>query len=71
MSGLQIVASHSYREVVDGLDTLVVVGGSGCEAAIKDSMLIDWVRSIAPKSTEDRFDLHWRGGSRRSGPPRS
>jgi transcriptional regulator GlxA family with amidase domain len=50
MSGLQIVASHSYREVVDGLDTLVVVGGSGCEAAIKDSMLIDWVRSIAPRT---------------------
>ncbi len=50
MSGLQIVASHSYREVVDGLDTLAVVGGSGCEAAIKDSKLIDWVRSIAPST---------------------
>lgn len=50
MSGLQIFASHNYSEMVEGLDTLVVVGGSGCEAAVKDSMLIDWVRSIAPRT---------------------
>jgi transcriptional regulator GlxA family with amidase domain len=48
MSGLQIIASHSYGEMVEGLDTLVVVGGTGCEAAAQDSALIEWVRSIAP-----------------------
>ena len=50
MSGLQIIASHSYGEVVEGLDTLVVVGGMGCEAVTEDSALLQWVRSIAPKT---------------------
>jgi transcriptional regulator GlxA family with amidase domain len=50
MSGLQIVASHSYDEMVEALDTLVVVGGTGCEAATKDSALLEWVRTIAPRT---------------------
>ncbi|MFO1103092.1 MAG: GlxA family transcriptional regulator [Methylocystis sp.] len=50
MSGLQIVASHSYSEMVEGLDTLVVVGGLGCEAITEDSALLRWVRSIAPRT---------------------
>jgi transcriptional regulator GlxA family with amidase domain len=50
MSGLQIVASHSYGEMVKGVDTLVVVGGTGCEAATKDTELLEWVRSIAPRT---------------------
>ncbi|MGD9545371.1 MAG: GlxA family transcriptional regulator [Methylocystis sp.] len=50
MSGLQIFASHSYSEMVEGLDTLVVVGGYGCEAATEDLPLLEWVRSIAPRT---------------------
>lgn len=50
MSGLQIIASHSYGELVEELDTLVVVGGTGCEAVTEDSSLLEWMRSIAPKT---------------------
>ena len=50
MSGMEIVATHRYSEIADGLDTLVVVGGIGCEEASKDPALVEWVRSIAPKT---------------------
>lgn len=50
MSGTGIVATHSYSDVADGLDTLVVAGGFGVEQASKDKALIEWVRSIAPQS---------------------
>lgn len=50
MSGLEIVATHSYREIVGGLDTLVVAGGTGCEDASQDCELVEWVRSLAPKT---------------------
>jgi transcriptional regulator GlxA family with amidase domain len=50
MSGLEIVATHRYDEIVDGLDTLVVVGGTGCDVASKDPALVEWVRSMAPKT---------------------
>ncbi len=50
MSGLEIVATHSYREIVGGLDTLLVMGGTGCEEASQDASLVAWVRSIAPKT---------------------
>ncbi|MGJ0507281.1 MAG: GlxA family transcriptional regulator [Methylocystis sp.] len=48
MSGLQIIATQSYHEIRDGLDTLVVMGGTGCEAASQDAPLVAWVRSVAP-----------------------
>lgn len=50
MSGMEIVATHRYGEIADGLDTLVVVGGTGCEEASKDLALVEWVRSIAPRT---------------------
>ena len=50
LSGMEIVATHRYGEIADGLDTLVVVGGTGCEEASKDPALVEWVRSIAPKT---------------------
>jgi len=50
MSGMEIVATHKYAEINDGLDTLVVVGGLGCEDASRDPALVEWVRSIAPKT---------------------
>ena len=48
--GIEIVAANSYSDVTDGLDTLIVAGGEGCEQASKDAVLVDWVRSMAPKA---------------------
>ncbi len=50
LSGMEIVATHSYSEISDGLDTLVVAGGWGVEQASKDEVLVEWVRSIAPRA---------------------
>jgi transcriptional regulator GlxA family with amidase domain len=50
MSGTELVATHRYNEVSDGLDTLIVAGGYGVEQASKDEALVEWVRSIAPRS---------------------
>ena len=50
MSGMEVIATHRYGDITDGLDTLVVVGGFGCEEASKDQALVEWVRSIAPKA---------------------
>ena len=50
MSGMEIVATHSYSDIADGLDTLVVAGGVGVEQASKDEALVEWVRSIAPRA---------------------
>ena len=36
MSGMEITATHRYSDIADGLDTLIVVGGLGCEEASKD-----------------------------------
>jgi len=50
ISGLEIVATRSFHDTVDGLDTLVVAGGviSG-EQACKDPALVEWVRTMAPR----------------------
>jgi transcriptional regulator GlxA family with amidase domain len=50
MSGTEIVATHRYSEVSDGLDTLIVAGGFGVEQASKDEALVEWVRSMAPRA---------------------
>src|SRR5512137_436086 len=43
MSGLEIVATDSYQEIIGGLDTLIVMGGTGCEDASQDQALVGWV----------------------------
>jgi transcriptional regulator GlxA family with amidase domain len=50
ISGIEIIATHSFPDFVDDLDTLIVAGGviSG-EQAHKDPALIEWVRSMAPR----------------------
>jgi len=49
--GIEISATHSFSEIGDGLDTLVVAGGcGGVEEACKDPTLVEWVRAMAPKS---------------------
>jgi transcriptional regulator GlxA family with amidase domain len=50
MSGLTLVAGHNYRDISDGIDTLIIAGGTGMEEACKDRELVEWVRSIAPKA---------------------
>ena len=47
---MEIVATHSYSDITDGLDTLVVAGGLGVEQASKDEALVGWVRSNAPRA---------------------
>jgi transcriptional regulator GlxA family with amidase domain len=47
-SGLQIEATHGCDQVMHGLDTLIVVGGVGAEAACADRALVDWLQAVAP-----------------------
>ena len=50
MSGIEVIATHRYGDIADGLDTLVVAGGTGVEQASKDEALVEWVRSNAPRA---------------------
>lgn len=50
LCGIEVMATHSYHDIADGLDTLIVAGGVGdSEQASKDPALLEWVHSIAPK----------------------
>jgi transcriptional regulator GlxA family with amidase domain len=50
ISGIDIVATRSFHDFADGLDTLVVAGGVvNSEQACTDPALVEWVRSIAPR----------------------
>jgi transcriptional regulator GlxA family with amidase domain len=49
-SGLAIVAHRSWRSVCGPLDTLVVAGGIGVGAAVRDGRLPAWLRGIAPSA---------------------
>jgi len=50
MCGFELVATQSYCDVGDGLDTLIVAGGViSVEQACKDPALVEWVRSTAPR----------------------
>jgi transcriptional regulator GlxA family with amidase domain len=48
-SGLALIAARSFQSVRGGLDTLLVAGGRGTEAALRDRALIEWLRRIAPR----------------------
>ena len=47
--GIELIATHSYSDIEDGLDTLVVVGGADAEEASKDPSLVKCARSMAPR----------------------
>ncbi len=47
--GIELIATHSYSDIEDGLDTLVVVGGAEAEQASKDPPLVECARSMAPR----------------------
>src|SRR5262249_43853161 len=48
-SGIELVASRSFESIRNGLDTLLVAGGRGVQAALSDRTLINWLRRIAPR----------------------
>lgn len=48
--GIELIATHGYFDLEEGLDTLVVAGGAEAELASKDPSLIECVRSLAPKA---------------------
>ena len=48
--GIELIATHGYSDLEDGLDTLVVVGGAEAEQASMDPSLVECVRSMAPKA---------------------
>ncbi len=47
--GLEITATHGCAEIDDGLDTLVVAGGTGMLKASEDPRLIDWLKHMSPR----------------------
>jgi transcriptional regulator GlxA family with amidase domain len=49
--GIEIIATQSWYDIKDGLDTLVVSGGINVEQACKDNPgLVEWVRAMAPRA---------------------
>ena len=48
--GIELIATHSYSDLKDGLDTLIVVGGAEAEQASMDPSLVECTRSVAPRA---------------------
>ena len=48
--GMELIATHSYSDIEDDLDTLVVVGGAFAEEASTDLSLVECARSMAPRA---------------------
>jgi transcriptional regulator GlxA family with amidase domain len=48
-SGLAILAERGLADGSDGIDTLLVAGGTGIEAATIDHALVAWLRDAAPR----------------------
>ena len=65
--GLRLVATRTYREL-RRVDTLLVAGGIGYEAALADDELLAWLRGSRESRAPRRLDLHRRAdtGRRRS-----
>ncbi len=47
-SGLELVAARSWRDAGD-VDTLLISGGIGCDAAARDRELVAWIREREPR----------------------
>ena len=45
-----VLATHPLPPVAAGLDTLVIAGGQGVEAAAADTVLVEWVRERAAQA---------------------
>ena len=48
--GLPIVAGQSIRQGSGPVDTLIVAGGLGIQAAMENTRLISWIRRTAPRA---------------------
>jgi transcriptional regulator GlxA family with amidase domain len=48
--GIELIATHGYSDIEDGLDTLIVAGGAEAEQASMDPSLVECVRSMAPRA---------------------
>jgi transcriptional regulator GlxA family with amidase domain len=49
-SGIRLLADRAVGEVRGGVDTLLVAGGAGTIAAMKDELLLAWLRRIARRA---------------------
>ncbi len=49
MSGIQIIADTSFSEAGKDIDTLIIPGGDDLDALVKNTQLVTWIRSMAPK----------------------
>jgi transcriptional regulator GlxA family with amidase domain len=47
--GLGVFADRSFAEATQPIDTLIVVGGNGTDAAAQDRALTGWLRAAAPR----------------------
>ena len=50
-SGVMLVADRAIAHADDEIDTLIVAGGEGTAAALRDHELIDWLRRTFPTTT--------------------
>ena len=48
-SGLELIVRRSFKDVRDGIDTLLVAGGIGARRTPNDRALITWLRRIPPR----------------------
>jgi transcriptional regulator GlxA family with amidase domain len=49
-SGIELVVARALRDVRGPIDTLVVAGGDGSRAAVRDRALISFIRRAAPRA---------------------
>ncbi len=49
-SGIRLIADRSIAQVRGPLDTLLVAGGRGTTAALRDRALLDWLRTIVHRT---------------------
>ena len=48
--GVQLVAGRAVRDLRGPIDTLLVAGGEGTEAALGDDVLLAWIRRAGPRA---------------------
>ena len=48
--GIRLIASAWYRTLPDEIDTLLIAGGTGLDAAARDRHLLSWLQTSAPRT---------------------
>jgi transcriptional regulator GlxA family with amidase domain len=48
-SGLELVAERAFSDVRDGIDTLLVAGGSGTMRVLENEEVLRWLRKMRPR----------------------